>query len=58
MSGQLLSIILCLKLLLLMLSVEPKVMLIIGGMNEKQKGKNVKVVVNIKFVNDHGKNIR
>jgi hypothetical protein len=33
-------------------------MLIIDGMNEKQKEKNVKNVVNIKFVNDLGKNIQ
>jgi hypothetical protein len=31
-------------------------MLIIDGMNEKQKEKNVKNVKNINIVNDHGKN--
>jgi hypothetical protein len=33
-------------------------MLIIDGMNEKLKGKSVKNVQNIMFVNDHGKNIQ
>jgi hypothetical protein len=32
-------------------------MLIIDGMNEKVKGKNVVNVVKINIVNDHGKNI-
>jgi hypothetical protein len=33
-------------------------MLIIDGMNEKLKEKNVKNVVNIKFVNDLGRSIQ
>jgi hypothetical protein len=33
-------------------------MQIIDGMNENQKEKNVSLVINIKFVNDHGKNIQ
>jgi len=33
-------------------------MLIIDGMNEKQKEKNVRNVVNTVYVNDHGKNIQ
>jgi hypothetical protein len=32
-------------------------MLIIDGLNENQKGKSVINVVNLKYVNDHGRNI-
>jgi hypothetical protein len=55
MNGQLLRI-LCLKLKYMMLNMLLRVMLIIDGLNEKLKERSVSLVVNILYVNDHGRN--
>jgi hypothetical protein len=41
-----------------MQNIELKVMLIIDGIYERRKEKNAKNVVNMIYVNDHGKNIQ